>query len=154
MLAGRWRHTFVRVRGFMPLAFEMMLTLLTARGGWLLLSDPDFFDRAIQAQAYRWLTVHVSDQEWQFGLLAALAAACMAVGFALFATRRRRWNTLAFALRETGLCAAFVFWTCIGASVWEGNPGTLPGGNTLALGVLALGMMVAGPVEADGPNGI
>lgn len=146
----RWRGFFVMMRAYVPLGFEVGMCALSARTAYILLSDQGYFEA--HEQLFRAM-MHVIPQEWRWGALAAVACALKLMGFLGFFAGSERAVERAFLMRAAGWALSAVLWTSLGATYLLADPWTIGSGAILLLGVFSLGMVLAGPVMPDAPDG-
>ena len=139
----RLRPIFEWARGHAVLGFEVGAIIMSCMAARVLLTDQQYFDRK---PAFQWITLHMTGQEWVWGIIAALAALLKAVGLLCSFARSEETVEYAFIAREIGWGLSAFFWTCLGLSTWIWEPGNITAGNTMLIGVFSFGMAFMGPV--------
>ena len=142
----KWKLVFVRLRAYSPVAFELGVCAASYRAAYILLMDPDYFSR--REQAFAWVS-HIIASEWVWGVLALIAALLKTIGFFGFFSKTENQIETIFLLRAMGWAMSAVIWTCMGISFLTWRSGQIDSGSTLLLGVLCIGMVLAGPVYPE-----
>lgn len=149
-LLRRWRGFFLLMRAYIPLGFEVGMSLMSARVAYILLNNQRYFDD--NEHAFAAMTAYIP-QEWKWGTLAAMACAFKLAGFLGFFARTENGVETAFVLRAAGWAMSAVLWCSLGATLLSWNPGKITACATLMLGIFSVGMVLAGPVMPEQARG-